>query len=275
MTASNYYEVLGISKDASQEDVRRAYKRCALRYHPDKKQDDSDAAMFKKVSEAYQILGDPERRSTYDELMKEPSPEFWYIMNMFLNMMKQYIKTQKKQLVFNINVHLSEVYRGEIKKMVITTKKLEGTEVQKNIYISLKGIKSQYVFEGAGDETIDGSYQDIIVNVTVIADENIKRDTILDTLDLNIELPMTLYEYYDGFEKEIKHLDGEVLNVTVPPKNVRSSSCFSSCFSDYVVIHVMENKGLPDDDGKRGKLYIYFRLVLPEENPLDVLKNIT
>ena len=274
MTSPNYYEVLGVSKDASQEDVRRAYKRCALRYHPDKMQD-SDAAMFKKVNEAYQILGDPERRSTYDELMKEPSPEFWYIMNMLLNMMKQYIKTQKKQLVFDINVHLSEVYRGEIKKLVITTKKLDGTEVTKNIYISLKSIKSQHVFEGAGDETIDGTYQDIIVNLIVIADENIKRDTVLDTLDLNIELPMTLYEYYEGFEKEITHLDGEVLHVTVPPKSVRSNS-FSSCFSDYVLIHVMENKGLPDDDdGKRGKLYVYFRLVLPEEIPLDVLKNIT
>ena len=234
---------------------------------------DNDAAMFKKVNEAYQILGDSERRSTYDELMKEPSPEFWYIMNMLLNMMKQYIKTQKKQLVFNINVQLAEVYRGDIKKLVITTKRLDGTEVPKNIYISLKGIKSQYVFEGAGDETIDGSYQDIIVNCAVIADEHIKRDTILDTFDLNIELPMTLYEYYDGFEKEIKHLDGEVMHITVPPKSVRSS-CFSSCFSDYVLIDVIDDKGLPDDDGKRGKLYVYFRLVLPE-TICSCLKNIT
>jgi DnaJ-class molecular chaperone len=274
MVSMNYYEILGVPKDASQEEVRRAYKRCALRYHPDKMQD-NDAAMFKKVNEAYQILGDIERRKTYDELVKEPSPEFWYVMNMLLSMMKQYIKTQvKKQLVFDINVNLAEIYRGEIKKLVITTKKRDGTEIQKNIYISLKGIKTRHVFEGAGDETIDGSHQDIIVNVIIIEDKRITRDCILDTLDLNIELPMTLYEYYAGFEREIEHLDGELLHVHVPPKSLRSS-CQVSCFSDYVIIHVLEDKGLPDDDGKRGKLYVYFRLVLPETIPLDVLKNIT
>jgi DnaJ-class molecular chaperone len=264
---SNYYDILEISKDATQEEIRRAYKRCALKYHPDKLQDDG-SDKFKLVNEAYQILGDPEQRRIYDG-------DFWNTMNVFIMMMQQFMKTQnKKQLILDITISLADIYQGNIKKITLTTKKRDGTFIQKNIFIPLAGLKTQYVFEKEGDENIDGTCQDIVVNVQIQDDENIKHDSVLHTTDLSMELPITLYEYYEGFEKDITHLDGEVLRVSMPHKSVRTQ-CHTSYFkNDFVLIDVIKNKGLIDEDGKRGILYVYFKLVLPDSIPVDNLKNI-
>ena len=63
----NVYEILGVSKDASEKEIQRAYRKLALKYHPDRNEDDPQAAeKFKKASEAYEILKDPKKRAAYD-----------------------------------------------------------------------------------------------------------------------------------------------------------------------------------------------------------------
>lgn len=65
----DYYETLGVSKDASQEDIKKAFKKLARKYHPDVAKDQPDAEeRFKAVNEAYEVLGDPEKRRKYDTL---------------------------------------------------------------------------------------------------------------------------------------------------------------------------------------------------------------
>ncbi|MDD3607877.1 MAG: molecular chaperone DnaJ [Candidatus Moranbacteria bacterium] len=63
--AKDYYKILGVSKDASTEDIKKAYRKLAHRYHPDKA--GGDEAKFKEVNEAYQVLSVPEKRKQYDQ----------------------------------------------------------------------------------------------------------------------------------------------------------------------------------------------------------------
>ena len=65
MNQKDYYEILGVSKTASQEDVRRAFRKLAVKYHPDKA--GGDEAKFKDINEAYEVLKDPEKRKRYDQ----------------------------------------------------------------------------------------------------------------------------------------------------------------------------------------------------------------
>ncbi|MFP6649893.1 MAG: DnaJ domain-containing protein, partial [Pirellulaceae bacterium] len=68
MADRDYYEVLGVAHDASQDDIDRAYRKKALKYHPDSNPDDEDAiGRFKEAAEAYEILGDKEKRSRFDQ----------------------------------------------------------------------------------------------------------------------------------------------------------------------------------------------------------------
>ena len=66
-TKNDYYEILGVSQDSSAEEIKRSYRRLALKHHPDKNPDDADAEhKFKECAEAYEVLSDPEKRQRYD-----------------------------------------------------------------------------------------------------------------------------------------------------------------------------------------------------------------
>ena len=68
MDYKDYYQILGVSKDASQDDVKRAYRKLARKYHPDVSKEADAEVRFKEVGEAYEVLKDPEKRSAYDRL---------------------------------------------------------------------------------------------------------------------------------------------------------------------------------------------------------------
>lgn len=68
MANKDYYEVLGIDKNASEDEIKRAFKKAALKYHPDRNQGDKEAEeKFKEINEAYQVLSDSEKRQRYDQ----------------------------------------------------------------------------------------------------------------------------------------------------------------------------------------------------------------
>lgn len=69
----DYYKLLGVSKSVNEKDLKKAYRKLAMKYHPDRNKDNEEeaSAKFKEISEAYNILSDPEKRSIYDKFGKE------------------------------------------------------------------------------------------------------------------------------------------------------------------------------------------------------------
>ena len=67
MTEKDYYEVLEVSKTASDDEIKKSFRRLAMQYHPDRNPGNKEAEIkFKEINEAYEILSDDEKRATYD-----------------------------------------------------------------------------------------------------------------------------------------------------------------------------------------------------------------
>ncbi|HNS60729.1 MAG TPA: DnaJ domain-containing protein, partial [Anaerolineales bacterium] len=69
MDYKDYYKILGVDRKASDDDIRKTYRKLAKQYHPDYNPNDKKAEeRFKEINEAYEVLGDSKKRSTYDRL---------------------------------------------------------------------------------------------------------------------------------------------------------------------------------------------------------------
>ncbi len=71
MEFKDYYAIMGVARDATQDEIKRAYRKLARKYHPDVSKEPDAEARFKEVGEAYEVLKDPEKRAAYDQLGKQ------------------------------------------------------------------------------------------------------------------------------------------------------------------------------------------------------------
>ncbi|MGD0729333.1 MAG: molecular chaperone DnaJ [Candidatus Micrarchaeaceae archaeon] len=83
--AKDYYEVLGIGKKASTDEIKNAYRGLALRYHPDKNKEKGSEEKFKEINEAYAVLSDPEKRKQYDSFGPEGFSQHYTTEDIFRN----------------------------------------------------------------------------------------------------------------------------------------------------------------------------------------------
>ena len=155
--SEDYYTILGLSREASEDDIKKAYRKLVLKAHPDK---GGDAEEFKKISEAYAVLSDSEKKETYDKYGKEglnasnhgmPSAEDIFQnffggmgMNMGMNMHMNHNfrrEQKKRDKVEELELTLEEIYSGKRKQITIERITIDQTKKQKCQNCDGKGMK--------------------------------------------------------------------------------------------------------------------------------------
>jgi len=137
----DYYEILGVKKDASQDEIKRAYRKLARKYHPDLNPGDKTAEQrFKEINAAYEVIGDPKKRAEYDQFGKVPPFEegagfegfkpfdFGFDLggfgeDIFSNLFRGYREETPltgADLETGLEITLEEAYRGVTKPVTLT-----------------------------------------------------------------------------------------------------------------------------------------------------------
>lgn len=110
--SGNYYEILGVSKDCSQEEIEKAYKKLALRYHPDRNPGDNEAAeKFLEVQKAFDTLKDPSKRQGYDN----PQPQINFPFGNPFNIHPEVFEQEDLDIRLVCHISLSDSVKGAIK----------------------------------------------------------------------------------------------------------------------------------------------------------------
>lgn len=135
--AKNYYDILGVSKNASADEIKSAYRRLAKQYHPDLNKTEEAASKFKEINEAYECLSDPQKKSNYDQFGSSEGPQgyagangggfsgfggFEDIFNMFSGFGqggKRNTKTDGEDITIRINLSFKEACNGGTKSISI------------------------------------------------------------------------------------------------------------------------------------------------------------
>lgn len=218
MSERDYYSVLGLAKNASDDDIKKAYRQLASKYHPDKVQgDDEKAAVevkFKEAKEAYEILSDAEKRGQYDsyghngpafsphpqqgrwthhgetEELNEMFKSFFTKTHTFNEGMFGQPQTAR-QTVHIVNISLSEAYVGKTIRLDSKT----------NIYVP-KGVRSGTKFYA------DSKFYRIDIQ------QHYKFKRAND--DLLVDIEISAIEAMLGVDAELEHLDSTKLQFTIP-----------------------------------------------------------
>ncbi|XP_027929768.1 dnaJ homolog subfamily B member 13-like [Vigna unguiculata] len=251
--AVDHYKILEVEKNAKEEELRRSYKRLAMKWHPDKNLTNKEEAesMFKKVSEAYEVLSDSHKRALFDcSLMARVAPAAPAASSTQKPLQKAPPIERK------LSCTLEELYTGTTKKVNIWRKfgELGGKDEGEVLVVEVKpgwknGTKIKYLEMGIRVPNM------IPADLVFIIEEELHRVYTRVGADLLVTKTISLVEALTGYTVKLVTLDGR--NLTVPIDNV--------IHPEYE--EIVENEGLPHhkDPTKKGNLRIRFKITFPPD----------
>ena len=254
MSKRDYYEILGLEKNASDDDIKKSYRKLAMKFHPDRNTEPGAEEKFKEAKEAYEILSDPNKRTEYDAMGHsafENNPHgqtrTWTfnqgatgmpndINDIFNHVFRNFnfqggmhpggFQQQPQQTINVISISLNDAYKGG-------TVTLDG-----KVFNIPKGIRPGTRFH------LDGKMYRIDINLH----NKFKRSHN----DLMVDIEISAIEAMLGIDSVIEHLDGSKLQFKIP-SGIQSSQIIK-----------LSGKGMQNPETDRvGDLLIRINIFIP------------
>ncbi len=281
MAYIDYYKILGIERSATQDDVKKAYKKLARKYHPDLNPNDPDAhRKFQEINEAHEVLGDPEKRKKYDQY-----GENWKHADEFEAQRQQYRSYQDGQEGYTYWTESSDgsgfsdffeqlfggmggkksqrsryVFRGEDYTTELQVSLADAAKTHKQIItVNGKNLRITIPAGIANGQTIklkgqggpgvnNGPAGDLYITFVIPEDARFKRAGD----DLYVTVPLDLYKAILGGEQIVDTLDGKV-KLQIKPGTQNNTKVR------------LKGKGFPvyKEEGKFGDLIVTYSIDIP------------
>ena len=242
-----YYSILGIDNKSSQEDIKKAYKKLAMKYHPDR--NNGDDVQFKKIQEAYDTLGDPTKRQQYDNPSRNQqqfgfnmnSAEFDTIFSQFFGgRQHNYAHNQKQTFKTQVSVSLVDAFKGSTHVLQLSTH---------------SGSKIININVPPGIETGDSiRYDDVIENAILLVQFVVLPDLRFDRKgnDLYSHYSISILDLIVGTKFKFTTIDQRILEVRINPKT-----------QPYMQLKIPK-AGMPDKKGGLGDQFILLKPYMPD-----------
>lgn len=286
MKQKNYYEILGVNRKTSKEEIKINYRKLAKKYHPDTNKDNPEAEeMFKNVNEAYATLMNDEKKKRYDKQVTKYKYGFVEedgslsnikyeiksgvnVINDLLNTILGFKKDDKSNsssstrsassakqnaqkgsdIETSLEITLAEAFFGTSKKIAIKGYKGGIKTFSVDVPVGIKnGDKIRLAALGTPGKN-GGKNGDLIINVKIKEDPNFKLNGLILSKDITISPALAAI----GGKYKLEIL-GETIFIDLP-KHLKNG--------EKVII---ENKGYPDENGKRGNLQLIINIELPKD----------
>jgi curved DNA-binding protein len=257
----DYYSILGVDRKASDQEIKQAYRKLAMKHHPDR---GGDANKFQQIQEAYNVIGDAQKRQEYDNPQPQhqgfhfnfgggnghPFDEIFASFGFggghdpFAHMRQR----KNKDLRIQLDVELVDTLQDTVKTVSVQTTTGERQTVQVNIP---RGIRSghQMRFPGLGDNmfnTIARGDLYVHFNVTRNPQFDVENDDLIYPVQLNVLDAIT------GTVIDVPTLESKVFRLTIPPGTTHGSRLR------------LPNQGLYTiNTERRGNLLVAVNLVVP------------